>query len=539
MRLQDGSLLAAHDSNYIQFVFDVMLNSDLNRNSALIACNRGLESVVRDGAGINPEAQENILKFDEIDARKEVNRLASMLRTEGPWNYFITMTCNDSRTFGVAPIHQAIKRLANRRENESDILLQNYSTLLTRCWERTVHYTCKYMTTSIEQPLSPVKTSWMRYEFQSSGALGNRPHVHGGITLHDEPIERTLSRVRCSNSTMWSEECSTDLNALLNDGIVDNSIEYSRLMDLAACIQQHDCSIANQRCLKRKDRDDTFVCRVPRHPPAYVYTYEEHRPFYDENTLQRLRYLDLVHQCVNSDEWIMHDAFNAGMWHYPANADEHFVPTVPRLFTILQPSTNVQVCDRKFQVSYLAKYAAGQDKSKRIALSRSDRPDEIHVQSHGPINIKISGQRLHPLNNRSSTLAREIALTEMIWYYFHFPYVVSNCDFVHASTKPPEYRAAVVKRTRRNIAQQSQDGGGGVPQVVADRMQLTVWLQFNGGQIATIVAHEMSNFYLDKTTSFSLRPPELTIVSKLELYLRWFTWDHDRAERRFTDVPLD
>ena len=35
----------------------------------------------------------------------------------------------------------------------------------------------------------------MRYEFQSAGALGNRPHVHGGVTLYDEPIETTSGEV--------------------------------------------------------------------------------------------------------------------------------------------------------------------------------------------------------------------------------------------------------------------------------------------------------------------------------------------------------
>ena len=167
VRLQDETLMTAHDHSYIQFAFDVLLNRDLNRNSAVIACNRGLEAVVRDGARFYPEAEEHILKFDEVDAEREVNRLLAMMRTEGPWNYFITLTCNESRTFGLAPLHIAIERLAFEQGKDLSVLLQNYSVLLTRAWERTVHYTWNYITTSAEQPLGHVKSSWMRYEFQS------------------------------------------------------------------------------------------------------------------------------------------------------------------------------------------------------------------------------------------------------------------------------------------------------------------------------------------------------------------------------------
>ena len=133
VRVMDNTLLTSHDFHYLQFAFDTLLNCDLNRNSAVVACQRGLEAIVRHGHKLFPDGQESILKFDEIDARREVNRLVATLRTNGAWTYFITLTCNDSATPGVAPLRKAIAHQADN--SSSDILhdlLQNYSVLLTR-----------------------------------------------------------------------------------------------------------------------------------------------------------------------------------------------------------------------------------------------------------------------------------------------------------------------------------------------------------------------------------------------------------------------
>ena len=529
-RLKDGSLLTSHDPNYLQFAFNLMLNSALNRNSAVVACHRGLEGLTREGASLRPESQEEILKFDEMDARREVNKLVSLLRTEGAWHYFLTLTCNDSETLGVWPIRKAIERHASSGGSESvDCLLQNYSVILTRAWERTVYYIWNYITTSREQPLGPVKNDWMRFEFQSAGALGNRPHVHGGITLHEEPLSRTLSRVRCSNSSMWCEEAGTDVETLRRQGIVVDMRDYFHLQELAAKLQQHSCQQAGGRCQKRRARDDTLICRVPRHPPSCQYSFEDHGPLYSSETYAKLAYLGLAMPCACANHWNTGNEFQAGMWRYPADADEHFVPTVPRLFVALKASTNVQVCDRKFQVSYLAKYAGGMDERRPVTMTSSHSADQIHVEAHSQVNAKISGQFIHPLNQQSSSLSCEIALTEMIWFSLKFPYVVSSCDYVHASTKPPEYRAAVVKHRKQHIDEREvREGGGGMPDTVSSRLRFPQWRHFTPSQVSTIIAYEHGDFYLDNTSSFSVRPPELVIFSKVELYLRWFTWRKDK-----------
>ena len=115
----------------------------------------------------------------------------------------------------------------------------------------------------------------------------------------------------------------------------------------------------------------------------------------------------------------------------------------------------------------------------------------------------------------------------MIWYCLRLPYVVSSCDFVHASIKPPECRAAAVKITVRNLSRAPRNGGGGMPITVTDRLPFAEWRHFSDSQARLISNYECSRFYLDQTRAFSISPPQFTIVPELELYLRWFTWKSD------------
>ena len=317
-RILNNSLLTSHDMSYLQFEFDIILNSDLNKHSAKIACHRGLEAAVREWERIHADTQDGLLQVDDIDSRRQVNQLVATLLTEGAWTYFITLTCNDSATPGVAPLRVAIQQYADKHcTDRLHDLVQNYSVLLA--WERTVHYTWQYITTSHEQILGPVKSSWMRFEFQRAGALGNRPHVHAGITLQDEPLNTTLARIRCSNMSMWAPDTATDFDSLKAEGFIDT----------ANTLQQQSCTKAGGRCMKRRSKDDTFICRVPKHPASFSYEFQDHGILYPEDTYTKLAYLDLVTLCACGHHWETGQQFKAGIWHYPAQKDEHFVPTIP------------------------------------------------------------------------------------------------------------------------------------------------------------------------------------------------------------------
>ena len=173
----------------------------------------------------------------------------------------------------------------------------------------------------------------------------------------------------------------------------------------------------------------------------------------------------------------------------------------------------------------MAKYAAGQNEGKQVTLPSTEDKEEVSADAHYLFNIKIPGQRMHHLNQHPHALARELALTEMVWYTMRFPFVSPSTDFTHASTKPPEYTAAVVEGNQGQHARNLRDGGGGLPRIAENRLPFEPWRHFRDSQITCIVNYQTSDFYLDKTSSFSLRPPELLMVCELELYLRWFTTD--------------
>jgi hypothetical protein len=93
--------------------------------------------------------------------------------------------------------------------------------------------------------------------------------------------------------------------------------------------------------------------------------------------LNRLQYLDLGEIDPLSHKWRPNKEFRAGRWEYPAEVVEHFVPTAPLLFVAFRGCTNVQFCDWKFQVSYLAKYAAGIDEKPQVTFTSSHKDSKI------------------------------------------------------------------------------------------------------------------------------------------------------------------
>ena len=223
--------MTSHDISYLQFNFDVSLNKLHNGNSAVIACKKGLEHWTRQHNTQQLPDKETILQLDELDANREVKRLSAILRSEGARHYFVTLTCNDSATMGVWPIRAAILR---KFPFSHEAVLQNYAVILCCAWERTIRYFWNYIQFSPEQPLGHVKTAWMMFEFQSAGALGKKPHVHGGITLHTEPKDVTLSRICCCMKDFFTASAHTDLKHLLESGITPQLEDFIRLHSLAS-----------------------------------------------------------------------------------------------------------------------------------------------------------------------------------------------------------------------------------------------------------------------------------------------------------------
>jgi hypothetical protein len=192
--------------------------------------------------------------------------------------------------------------------------------------------------------LGKIEKIFCRWEFQSAGALGNKPHVHCGLTLKDEPIEHTLHRIKCVlGGFIGSVEHGTSWSALNQNGLIDETFLYGDLNELQE-IQRHDCQKANNRCHKRINDEGQTVCRVPVHPPSNQYSYEEIPMTFDEQATDILSKLELAEKQADG-KIKLHPDLQGGRWHYPSDGmKDRVIPTVPLLFALFKSCTNVQVC---------------------------------------------------------------------------------------------------------------------------------------------------------------------------------------------------
>ena len=340
VRARDLLLPTARTPAYQHFVFDCLVNRYLRGTSSSWLMDRGL--------GFVPEAKNDSHEndpftcFDEVTSSRKKKELSFMVR-ERPWDYFVTLTCSDSTTPGIAEIMAAIKELKPEDRSEQTKLAIELQVLLLSAWNRTIQSFYHYLTNTKESILGPVDSVFMRYEFQGEGCPGNKPHIHAGITLKPEAKEDTLQRVACRLKDLCSTMFGTDFESLKRLNLIDS---FEDLLDLNKMtrIQTHDCEAAGSRCMKRLGEDGKKVCRVPVHPSWPEYYFEEIPIRYDNDTLDIFSHLELVHK-DELGHWIFHDLLQSGRWHYPSNGvHERFVPTIPLLFSFFRSSTNVQVC---------------------------------------------------------------------------------------------------------------------------------------------------------------------------------------------------
>ena len=66
-------------------------------------------------------------------------------------------------------------------------------------------------------------------EFQSKGSPGNKPHVHGGVTLHPgESDEQKASRITAKAEEMMCGMTGLDLDSCLRKGSYYKQIEFNQ-----------------------------------------------------------------------------------------------------------------------------------------------------------------------------------------------------------------------------------------------------------------------------------------------------------------------
>ena len=110
------------------------------------------------------------VSFSLLDSEKNVAELAAAIKTETP-AIFLTITVNQKKHFGIAPLFNAIEEMFPDKSSELyKAAFQLYMPILLQMWNNTVNELVDYLLNSDEKLLGNVIKLWGRAEFQSLAA---------------------------------------------------------------------------------------------------------------------------------------------------------------------------------------------------------------------------------------------------------------------------------------------------------------------------------------------------------------------------------
>ena len=131
------------------------------------------------------------------------------------------------------------------------------------CWMEVRKIFILYFYTSSTSPYHPSEAIFSRDEYQSD--TGNLPHIHLMISLDLESmsVEQKTKISHLIRASVMEIVHSSEVQDLINEGIINSFEDVYSLQDLAKTILAHHC---NQRCLRRiedVDGPENFKCRKP------------------------------------------------------------------------------------------------------------------------------------------------------------------------------------------------------------------------------------------------------------------------------------
>jgi AAA domain len=146
----------------------------------------------------------------------------------------------------------------------------------------------------------------------------------------------------------------------------------------------------------------------------------------------------------------------------------------------------------------------------------------VRTEDHANEKITTCGRQQAKKEAAKQHLGREVSLAEVIWFVLGFRYTFCTCDFVHISTLPLENRSAVLQSSWQKTASRPQTAKD-LKAVVDRRSQgLPAWRLFTDNQVAHVEDYLKSPYYIDMTSSFNIRPPEMLFFQDLSLYSECF-----------------
>ena len=502
-------LPVAANIKYCYFLTDVLLNSNLHSTLTSSFFKRGIQNVVIAGQKLN--FISNKFNYSLVDADTNVKELASAMKYSPP-TLFVTLTLNQKEHFGVAPLFNAIyDKFPDKTSEEFKAAIQAYMPVILRMWDFTIRQFLDYLLFSDEHLLGHIINIWGRCEFQST--VGNVPHYHFLFWLqHTDGIEDMIVSARKHIQLAFEKLLECDMG-LLNDR-EDMETTFEKFMN----IQTHDCEKGNNRCKIRVDTNGNLRCRFPPYDPSNVVWLKEIPVQYSDDALKILKDLGLCETLDGVDE--LSQELKCYKFSYPAVKGEHVMPNSPSLFALTKSSGNILLITKLMSAKYLNKYAAGKEEHGQVTIKSGSSIDSYKVSTTDIENQKISKVKIvnEELNKKkrpfSGIQGLNVAHTEFLWWTLRLPAIITTFNFVNVPSVPLEYRGAAAKRHTQsqnlNVA------------TLREILALPTISHFTENQKSIIADNAKSELTTDNVTKFSMRPPELLCVKRLQHYFSFF-----------------
>ena len=515
-RLTNLELPVAANIIYTHFLTDSLLNANLHSTVTTKFFKRGVQNISIEGRTLESSTSNNI-KFSLIDSEKNVRELAAAMQVRLPV-IFLTLTLNQRDHPGVAPLLRAIRlHFPNRASEEYKAAVQQYMPVILRMWNLTIQLLLEYLNNSDEIFLGKVTDIWGRAEFQT--LVGNPPHYHLLLWIENfDPSQIDQIIVNTKKHLLHALEklFHSDI------GLIENSKEMWELYNQYCVIQTHSCETRDGHCSRKRGHDGKLVCRFPPYQPSNFSWLKEIPVHFSVRAYEILAKLGLAY---SNDDY----GFDIGpelacaKYSYPAAKNEHMMPNSVALFALTKSSGNVLFVTKNFSAKYLNKYAAGKEEHPEVLIKAAGTENTLQVSMGGITNTKISGVALSKsISNKSGRdvsglNALHVAQTEFIWWALRLPSIHTTFDFIHVPSLALEHRGAALK-SRSSIEIMNAQ----FICTIREEVGVSPDFLFTNNQKVIIEDNVFSKLTVDKVSKFSIRPPELLFIKKLNLYYSHF-----------------
>ena len=518
-RLTDVSLPTSGSFRYIQYVCDCLVNLNLKDKHSQEFFTRGIQSLKL--------YDRDVLLFSKInfhlnDTEQCVRQLSTALRSKMV-TFFLTITCNQKKHPGVGPLLDAIENFfRNSAEEVKKEAVNAYMVTLVRCWSRSVKYFINLLTYSSENLLGSIEKIWGRAEFQTT--TGNLPHYHILVWSKSGTYDRN-KLIQCSEKAIFSifkEMFETNVD------FFSSTEDMIKKYDDCVRIHTHSCEKSRFRCMKRKDLNGDKICRTPPYPPSHHHWKMEITQQYPKGSLDYLFELGLAKKVNNSIQ--VTEQLRCEKWMYAASSGEHILPTNVKMFLINESSVNLLLCTGLFACNYLTRYCGKNEEHANSEISSSQDGKSFRLRNEGIENKSLASVKFvlnylkRTEKKREHIKCQLLAITESVFWSLGEPYVFTNMTFIHIQNVPCEKRF-VCQGSNVNLfsVQMNKTNFRDWLPNLPDYRKVTL------NQKTLMEDASRSIEHLDFMSAFSLRPPELLVVSNVSSYFRFFSFSNSKT----------